>query len=75
MQDTAVNSGEFYTSRPVERFMEQVVYPRLGETVLGPACGKGRFLVEVYTHPDQQAKTVEDFFADTTGGEARGRIP
>lgn len=50
MRDAAGDSGEFYTPRPVVRFMVQVTNPRLGETVLDPACGTGGFLVETYDH-------------------------
>ena len=32
------------------RFMVAVIDPRLGETVLDPACGTGGFLVEAYKH-------------------------
>ena len=48
MRDAAGDSGEFYTPRPVVRFMVEVVDPRLGETVLDPACGTGGFLVEAF---------------------------
>ncbi len=34
--------------------------PRLGETVLDPACGTGGFLVEAFDHLEQQVKTVAD---------------
>ena len=75
MRDTAGDSGEFYTPRPVVRFMVQVVSPRLGETVLDPASGTGGFLVEAYTHLEQQCKTVEDYqtlqTASIFGGEAK----
>lgn len=54
MRDAAGDSGEFYTPRPVVRFMVQVSDPRLGETVLDPACGTGGFLVEAYDHIAQQ---------------------
>jgi type I restriction enzyme M protein len=50
MRDAAGDAGEFYTPRPVVRFMVKVVDPRLGETVLDPACGTGGFLVEAYDH-------------------------
>ena len=50
MRDAAGDAGEFYTPRPVVRFMVQVTDPRLGETVLDPACGTGGFLVEAYDH-------------------------
>jgi type I restriction enzyme M protein len=60
MRDAAGDSGEFYTPRPVIRFMVEVINPRLGETVLDPACGTGGFLVEVFSHLSRQAKTVRD---------------
>jgi type I restriction enzyme M protein len=58
MRDAAGDSGEFYTPRPVVRFMVQVTDPRLGETVLDPAAGTGGFLVEAYNHLSKQVKTV-----------------
>ncbi|MFG6086129.1 N-6 DNA methylase [Stenotrophomonas indicatrix] len=54
MRDAAGDSGEFYTPRPVVRFMVQVSDPQLGETVLDPACGTGGFLVEAYDHLNSQ---------------------
>ena len=60
MRDTAGDSGEFYTPRPVVRFMVEVIDPRLGETVLDPASGTGGFIVEAYKHLEGQCKTVED---------------
>lgn len=60
MRDAAGDSGEFYTPRPVVRFMVRMVNPRLGETVLDPACGTGGFLAETYEHLEQQCQTVED---------------
>jgi type I restriction enzyme M protein len=60
MRDAAGDSGEFYTPRPVVRFMVAVVDPKLGESVLDPACGTGGFLVEAYDHLKVQVKTPED---------------
>jgi type I restriction enzyme M protein len=60
MRDSAGDSGEFYTPRSVVRFMVDVADPRLGETVLDPACGTGGFLVEAYRHLEKQCKTVQD---------------
>lgn len=60
MRDAAGDSGEFYTPRPVVKFMVQVVDPKLGEVVLDPASGTGGFLVETYTHMSKQVKTVGD---------------
>ncbi len=59
MRDAAGDAGEFYTPRPVVRFMVQVTNPRLGETVLDPACGTGGFLVEAYDHLARQVATPE----------------
>jgi type I restriction enzyme M protein len=60
MRDAAGDSGEFYTPRPVVRFMVEVTDPRLGETVLDPASGTGGFLVEAFAHLSTQVKTVAD---------------
>ena len=60
MRDSAGDSGEFYTPRPVVRFMVEMTDPRLGETVLDPASGTGGFLVETYNHLEKQVKTVAD---------------
>jgi type I restriction enzyme M protein len=57
MRDAAGQNGEFYTPRPVVRFMVEMVDPRLGDTVLDPACGTGGFLVEAYQHLEKQCHT------------------
>jgi type I restriction enzyme M protein len=59
MRDAAGDSGEFYTPRPLVKFMVEVINPQLGETILDPACGTGGFLVESYVHLEKQCKTVE----------------
>ncbi len=75
MRDAAGQNGEFYTPRAVVRFMVEVLDPRLGETVLDPACGTGGFLVEAYSHLEKQCKTVQDrkMLQERTifGGEAK----
>jgi len=50
MRDAAGDSGEFYTPRPVIRFIVEMLDPKPGEVVLDPACGTGGFLVEAYEH-------------------------
>ena len=60
MRDASGDSGEFYTPRPVVRFMVDVVDPKLGETLLDPACGTGGFLVGAYEHLSQQVQNTED---------------
>jgi len=44
---SAGKAGEFYTPRPVTRFIVEQVNPKLDETVLDPACGTGGFLTSV----------------------------
>jgi type I restriction enzyme M protein len=60
MRDAAGDSGEFYTPRPVVRFMVHALNPRLGETVLDPASGTGGFLVEAFRHLSEQVRNVSD---------------
>ena len=57
---SAGNAGEFYTPRAVTQFIVEQVNPRLGETLLDPACGTGGFLVCAIEHLRKQAKTEED---------------
>ncbi len=57
---SAGNAGEFYTPRAVTRFIVEQVDPRLGETLLDPACGTGGFLVCAIEHLRKQAQTEED---------------
>ncbi|MDT3671794.1 MAG: class I SAM-dependent DNA methyltransferase [Aromatoleum sp.] len=78
MRDAAGDAGEFYTPRPVVRFMVQVTDPRLGETVLDPACGTGGFLVETYDHIAPQVTTPEErrtLQRDTLYGQEAKPLP
>lgn len=59
MRDAAGDSGEFYTPRPVIRFMVQQIAPKLGEIILDPACGTGGFLVEALEHLQPKVRTAE----------------
>jgi type I restriction enzyme M protein len=59
VRDAAGDSGEFYTPRPIIRFMVQQVDPRLGEVILDPACGTGGFLVETLEHLAPEVKTTQ----------------
>lgn len=58
MRDAAGDSGEFYTPRPLVRFMTAMVDPRPGESVLDPAMGTGGFLVEAFDHMRARATTA-----------------
>lgn len=50
MRDAAGDSGEFYTPRPLVRFIVGRIDPKPGERVLDPAAGTGGFLVQSYEH-------------------------
>jgi type I restriction enzyme M protein len=60
MRDAAGDAGEFYTPRPLVQMMVKLTDPRLGETILDPACGTAGFLVEAWSHLEAQTKTVKD---------------
>lgn len=60
MRDAAGENGEFYTPRPIVQFIVAAVNPRLGETILDPACGTGGFLAAAFEHLKKQCKTAED---------------
>jgi len=60
MRDAAGQNGEFYTPRPVVQFVTTAVNPRLGETILDPACGTGGFLAASFVHLKKQCKTAQN---------------
>jgi type I restriction enzyme M protein len=74
MRDAAGDSGEFYTPRPLVKFIVTVVDPQLGETVLDPAAGTGGFLVEAFEHLRAQAKTT-DYYSRLQRGTLSGIEP
>ncbi|MGH4007563.1 MAG: N-6 DNA methylase [Pseudonocardiaceae bacterium] len=63
MRDAAGDSGEFYTPRPVIRFMVEQSFLKFGESVMDPACGTGGFLVAAFEalreHANSSAKLAE----------------
>jgi type I restriction enzyme M protein len=74
VRDAAGDSGEFYTPRPVIRFMVQQVDPHLGEVVLDPAAGTGGFLIESLEHLRSAATSVkqrENLYASLRGFEKK----
>ncbi len=71
-------AGEFYTPRPVVRFMVRVIDPKIGETVYDPACGSCGFLVEAYEHMKAQEKVTRDHQAlqqSTLFGNEKKAVP
>lgn len=57
---SAGNAGEYYTPRAVTQFMVDRLDPRLGETILDPACGTGGFLTCTIEHLKQQVNNADD---------------
>ena len=51
---SAGNAGEYYTPRAVTQFAVDMLDPRLGESILDPACGTGGFLACAIKHVRQQ---------------------
>lgn len=73
--NSAGDSAEFYTPRPIIRFMVEVINPKIGETLFDPACGTGGFLAAAYEHLKTQCQTVQEFEflqeSSLSGGEAK----
>ena len=55
---SAGNAGEYYTPRAVTQFIVDMLDPKLGETVLDPACGTGGFLVCAADHLKKQLDKI-----------------
>jgi type I restriction enzyme M protein len=70
MRDAAGDSGEFYTPRPLIRFIVQQLFLELGESILDPACGTGGFLVE--TLAELAPKAVNSKQIDQLHSNLRG---
>ena len=58
---SAGNAGEYYTPRAVTAFMVDRIDPKLGESLLDPACGTGGFLTCSLRHMrERYVKRPED---------------
>lgn len=73
----AGNAGEFYTPRAVTQFAVDMVAPRLGETVLDPACGTGGFLTAAFERmrPDANTPTKLSRLKDSIEGVEKKALP
>lgn len=69
MRDAAGDSGEFYTPRPLIRFVVEQINPKPGEAIMDPATGTGGFLLEAYRHATDGASAAE---VRATGERLRG---
>ena len=74
---SAGNAGEFYTPRAVTQFIVEQVNPRLGETILDPACGTGGVLVCAIEHLRKQARSEADeqLIQDCFAGIEKKHLP
>lgn len=52
--------AEFYTPRPIGKFMTEMVNPEIGETIYDPANGPSGFLVESFYMLKKKAKSSKD---------------
>ena len=71
-------AGEFFTPRPVVRFVVQIVGPRIGETVYDPAAGTCGFLAGAYAQMKPQVQLVEDertLQEETFYGQEKKAVP
>ena len=76
MRDAAGDSGEFYTPRPVVRFMVEVTDPQLGETDPRPGLRhrrlSGRGLQRTWKSSARPSQTARRLQRDSIfGGEAK----
>jgi type I restriction enzyme M protein len=55
----AGNAGEFYTPRPLTKFIVEMTAPKFGEKVLDPACGTGGFLAEALEFMRREVQTAD----------------
>ncbi len=74
---SAGNAGEYYTPRAVTQFIVDIIAPKLGESILDPACGTGGFLTCAIEHLKKQAKTAEDnkLIEETIQGVEKKPLP
>lgn len=73
---SAGNAGEFYTPRPVTKFIVEMVNPAIGEKILDPACGTGGFLINALehirvNHPKMSVKDREQLQRSIRGVEKK----
>lgn len=69
MRDAAGDSGEFYTPRPLIKFVVDQIDPKPGEAIMDPAVGTAGFLLESYRHATDDASATE---VEQTAAKLRG---
>lgn len=69
---SAGNAGEYYTPRALTTFIVDMLDPKLGETILDPACGTGGFLVNAIEHIRKSGKVKTKKDEDALQSKIRG---
>lgn len=59
-QDKKSGAGQYFTPRPLVNAIVAVVDPKIGETVIDPACGTGGFLLSAFKHMEGQSFDEKD---------------
>ncbi len=57
---SAGNAGEYYTPRAVTQFIVDMIEPKVGESILDPACGTGGFLTCAIEHLKKKVRNADD---------------
>jgi len=73
-------AGEFYTPRPVIRFIIELVAPKLGEEIYDPAAGSGGFLAQAFEYlrahnPERTIRQDEMLQMETFFGNEKKALP
>lgn len=66
---TSGKNGQFRTPRHIIKMMAALVNPKLGQTVLDPACGTGGFLIGAYQYMLKQHTSSKLITVDEDGSE------
>ena len=72
---SAGNYGEFYTPRALTRFVVEMVNPKLGESILDPACGTGGFLVNALEYIKTQTQDEKKLLENNIHGIELKQLP
>jgi type I restriction enzyme M protein len=61
--------GQFFTPEPVVDFCVKMIDPKLGETILDPACGSGGFLVSTLNYICRNKSQIYQSYCKIHGAE------
>lgn len=58
-QDAKSGAGQYFTPRPLIDAIVEVVSPKIGETVIDPACGTAGFLLSAFNYMKDQSMDAD----------------